>query len=179
MALYIVLFLTILVIAVFIWMRVKKTSSDDSSSPKIKSTGQAQDTSADQTKAKAVTADKTSTPTTLNKKTAQEKTVKKPAPIQKPATPHKTAPLPVKKKTVRFSPSSPVIKQYETALNLQMIQAEKAGDEEAYIAIVKQNAVYMQACAMLQKGVNAKDREQVRASLIKIRGLIPPNFKAQ
>lgn len=170
MALYISLFLITLAITGFFWVRAKNKSSDDSAS-ESKTPQKPSSAPIKQVKKKEAIE---SAPSTQQSPHSESQKA-----TQKTAVTKQKAPVTAKKKNVRFSPSSPVIKQYETALNLQMIQAEKAGDEEAYIEIVKQNAVYMQACAMLQKGVNAKDREQVRASLIKIRGLIPPNFKAQ
>ena len=170
MALYIGLILITLAITGFFWVRAKNKSSDRSTS-ESKAPHQSPSAPIKQTKQKAATE-----PAPSTQKSPHNEPQKA---TQKTAVSKQKAPVAAKKKTVRFSPNSPVIKQYETALNLQMIQAEKAGDEKAYIEIVKQNAVYMQACAMLQKGINAKDREQVRASLIKIRGLIPASFQAQ
>jgi len=105
--------------------------------------------------------------------TAQQKTVREKAiheqrlKVVKPAA----------KKRPKFSPNSPIITQYETELNLQMIQAEKAGDEDAYIEIVRKNAVYMKACISLKKAVEAKDREEIKSQLIKIWKLIPQAYK--
>lgn len=80
-------------------------------------------------------------------------------------------------KRPKFSPTSPVIKKYETELNLQMIRAESAGDEDAYIEIVRKNAIYMKACSTLKRAVIERDREKIKATLIKIWKMIPQDFK--
>ena len=58
-----------------------------------------------------------------------------------------------------------------------MIRAERAGDEDAYIEIVRKNAIYMQACSTLKRAVIERDREKIKATLIKIWKMIPPDFK--
>ncbi len=98
--------------------------------------------------------------------------VQSPPPVAEP----KVVKPPAKKRP-KFSPTSPVIKKYETELNLEMIRAERAGDEDAYIEIVRKNAIYMQACSTLKRAVIERDREKIRATLIKIWKMIPPDFK--
>lgn len=115
------------------------------------------------------------------RKTPAVKSTPEKKPAQKPIQPKAgQKKVPVKAhKGPRFTPSSPAIKKYETELHLQMIRAEKAGDETAYIEVVRQNAVYMQACTTLQKALEVKDLEKAKGSLIKIRKLIPPEFLAE
>lgn len=97
-----------------------------------------------------------------------------PAPVAEPTS----KPAPVKPKQ-RFTPSNPLIKQYETHLNLEMLRAQNAGDEDAYIDIVRKNSVYMKNCTLLNKALAAKDKEKALASLKKIREMIPKDFRPE
>lgn len=94
-----------------------------------------------------------------------------PAPAPKPQLAKAQAPA-----KPRFTPSSPLIKQYETHLNLEMIRAEKAGDETAYIDIVRINAIYMKTCSNLKKALEEKNKEKALEALKKIRSMIPRDF---
>lgn len=102
-----------------------------------------------------------------------------PAPAPEPTTAvePKPKPAPAKPKQ-RFTPSNPLIKQYETHLNLEMLRAQNAGDEDAYIDIVRKNSVYMKNCTLLNKALAEKNKEKALASLKKIREMIPRNFKS-
>ncbi|MGB0203513.1 MAG: hypothetical protein ACPF9K_00535 [Neptuniibacter sp.] len=103
-----------------------------------------------------------------------------PAPAPEPATAvePKPKPAPAKPKQ-RFTPSNPLIKQYETHLNLEMLRAQNAGDEDAYIDIVRKNSVYMKNCTLLNKALAEKDKEKALASLKKIREMIPKDFRPE
>jgi outer membrane biosynthesis protein TonB len=99
-------------------------------------------------------------------------------PVPTPAPVEEPKPAPAKAKQ-RFTPSNPLIKQYETHLNLEMLRAQKAGDEDAYIDIVRKNSVYMKNCTLLNKALAEKDKEKALASLKKIREMIPKDFKSE
>ncbi|MGH1431491.1 MAG: hypothetical protein ACRBB4_10265 [Neptuniibacter sp.] len=103
-----------------------------------------------------------------------------PAPAPEPATAvePKPKPAPAKPKQ-RFTPSNPLIKQYETHLNLEMLRAQNAGDEDAYIDIVRKNSVYMKNCTLLNKAMAEKNKEKALASLKKIREMIPKDFRPE
>jgi len=102
----------------------------------------------------------------------------KPAPITAPIAEPKPKPAPAKPKQ-KFTPSNPLIKQYETHLNLEMLRAQNAGDEDAYIDIVRKNSVYMKNCTLLNKALAEKDKEKALASLKKIRDMIPKDFRPE
>lgn len=110
--------------------------------------------------------------------------VEKPAPVEPaepiptPAAVEEPKPKPAQAKPKqKFTPSNPLIKQYETHLNLEMLRAQNAGDEDAYIDIVRKNSVYMKNCTLLNKALADKDKEKALASLKKIREMIPKDFR--
>lgn len=96
------------------------------------------------------------------------------APATTPKAPKRKAPT-----KQRFTPYNPLIEKYETHLNLEMLRAQKAGDENAYIDIARQSAVYMKNCTILKKAMADKDKGKALEALKKIREMIPKDFRPE
>ncbi len=196
MALYIIPLLIIVLLVLFL-RRIKKRkktgpSEEEYFAKVLKDVDQSQEE-----KAQAVEEPRETTVQQIEAKTQTEqpKELQQAQPVEEPApTPvesepahapepaavaePKPKPAPAKPKQ-RFTPSNPLIKQYETHLNLEMLRAQNAGDEDAYIDIVRKNSVYMKNCTLLNKALAEKDKEKALASLKKIREMIPKDFRQE
>lgn len=196
MALYIIPLLIIVLLVLFILRRGKKNkktgpSEEEYLAKVLKDVDQSQEGKGEAVdepeKAEEPAAQKVEAKAQIEqpKELQQEQPVEEPAPtpVESEPTPAAVAepkpkPAPAKPKQ-RFTPSNPLIKQYETHLNLEMLRAQNAGDEDAYIDIVRKNSVYMKNCTLLNKALAEKDKEKALASLKKIREMIPKDFRPE
>lgn len=197
MALYIIPLLIILVLVLFILRKGKQNKKtgpteeeylaqvlkdvDQSQEEKkraVEETEESKETAAQQPEAKPQTEPPKEQLKQLKEQQAKPPS-ETPAPLQpqvkQPDPKPKTAPV-KKKAKQRFTPSNPLIKEYETHLNLEMLRAQNAGDEEAYLDIVRKNSVYMKNCTLLNKALADKDKGKALEALKKIREMIPKDF---
>ena len=199
MALYIIPLLIIVLLVLFILRRGKKNkktgpSEEEYLAQVLKDVDQSQEEKGDAVKeSEKVEEPKETTvqPIEAKAQTEQPKEPQQAQPVEEPApTPVESEPTPAAvaepkpkpapaKPKQRFTPSNPLIKQYETHLNLEMLRAQNAGDEDAYIDIVRKNSVYMKNCTLLNKALAEKDKEKALASLKKIREMIPKDFRPE
>ena len=196
MALYIIPLLIIVLLVLFILRKGKKNkktgpSEEEYLAKVLKEVDQSQEEKGgavdEPEKAEEPAAQKVEAKAQIEqpKELQQEQPVEEPAPtpVESEPTPAAVAepkPKPASAKPKqRFTPSNPLIKQYETHLNLEMLRAQNAGDEDAYIDIVRKNSVYMKNCTLLNKALAEKDKEKALASLKKIREMIPKDFRPE